>query len=234
MPGGSAVARVLGEDAPPVTTPREPARRDAERELSEPVYHRDDPSLLEQAVDWVWEKLGELLGSAVDVVPGGAVGVTVLVGALVLLVAALWARLGTPHRTTGPARPALFEDRPRTADEHRATADAHAAAGRWSEAVREAMRALVRSLEERTLLDPRPGRTADEAAHEAGRLLPAQAGALRDAAVAFDEDTYAGRAARQDTYRRIRDLDETLRRTTPTLTGAGSGSGTGTGTGSDR
>ena len=34
------------------------------------------------------------------------------------------------------------------------------------------MRAIVRSLEERALLDPRPGRTADEAAAEAGRTAP--------------------------------------------------------------
>jgi hypothetical protein len=219
MPGGTAVNGVRGEDGAPVTIPREPARREAERELSEPVYHRDDPSLLEQAVDWVWEKLGELLGSAVDIVPGGAVGLTVLVVALVLLVAALRARLGSPRRERAPARAGLFADRPRSAAEHRATADAHAAAGRWSEAVRERMRALVRSLEERTLLDPRPGRTADEAAREAGRILPAQAAALRDAAVAFDEVTYAGRTAGQETYLRIRDLDETLRRTAPTLAG---------------
>ena len=38
------------------------------------------------------------------------------------------------------------------------------------------MRAIVRSLEERALLDLRPGRTADEAAAEAGRSLPAPRG----------------------------------------------------------
>lgn len=223
MVGGPAPAAEPGDGDVPVTVPREPARRDAEEELSEPVYHRDDPGLIEQALDWTWEKLGELFGSVVDVVPGGAVGVTVLVIAVTLLIAALWARLGRPRRETAPARHGLFEERPRTAAEHRATADAHAAAGRWSEAVQERMRALVRSLEERTLLDARPGRTADEAADEAGQVLPDHATQLRSAAVAFDEVAYAGRAADEAGYRRMSELDEALRTSAPALGDAGSG-----------
>src|SRR5207342_1782676 len=50
--------------------------------------------------------------------------------------------------------------------EHRARAAAAAAAGRYDEAVRESMRAIARRLDERALLDPRPGRTADELAAE--------------------------------------------------------------------
>ncbi|EST22370.1 hypothetical protein N566_26665, partial [Streptomycetaceae bacterium MP113-05] len=207
----------------PVTIPRGPAQRDAEGELSEPVYHRDDPSPVKQALDWTWEKLGDLLGSVVDVVPGGAVGITILVVALVLLIAALWGRLGTPHRETGRTRPGLFEERPRTAAEHRASAGAHAAAGHWSEAVQERMRGLVRSMEERTLLEPRPGRTADEAAEEAGHVLPGHVMELRSAAVTFDEVAYAGRIADEASYRRLRDLDETLRTTAPAPDDSGSG-----------
>lgn len=221
MPGGPAALTVRGDEVP-VTVPRGPARRAAEDELSNPVYHQDDPGPLERAVDWFWEKLGELLGSAVDVTPGGAVGVTVIVVAVVLLLAALWARLGTPRRSPGTAVPALFEERPRSAAEHRAAAEAHAATGRWSEAVQERMRALVRALEERALLDPRPGRTADEAAGEAGGVLPAHAEALRAAAVDFDEITYAGRSADEATYTRMRTLDEAVRRTAPALSDAGS------------
>lgn len=222
MAGAPGAAAVGGEDDVPVTIPREPARREAENELSEPLYHRDDPGPIERAVDWIWRKLNELLDSVVDVVPGGAVGVAVVVILGVLLLVALWARLGTPRREAGSTAPGLFPDRPRSAAEHRATADAHAAGGRWSEAVQERMRAVVRSLEERTLLEPRPGRTADEAASEAGRVLPEQAAALQAAAVDFDEVTYAGRPADEAAHQRIRTLDETLRRTAPTLGAAGS------------
>lgn len=81
------------------------------------------------------------------------------------------------------------------------------------------MRAVVRSLEERTLLDPRPGRTADEAAAEAAASLPDHAEALRAAARAFDDVTYGGRPADADMYARLRTLDLTLTRTKPLLTG---------------
>ena len=78
------------------------------------------------------------------------------------------------------------------------------------------MRALVRSLEERSLLDPRPGRTADEAADEADRALPGHTEALHAAARSFDEVTYAARPADEAAFLRLRDLDTALCRTTPT------------------
>ena len=221
MPGGPAARTARGDDAP-VTTPREPARRAAEDELSDPLYHRDDPGPVERAADWLWHKLGDLLGTAVDAAPGGVVGLTVILVGVVVLLTALWMRLGTPHRGKRAAAPALFEERPRRAADHRRAAEAHAAAGRWSEAVQERMRALVRALEERALLDPRPGRTADESAGEAGRVLPAHAEALRAAAVDFDEVTYARRTADEAAYTRMRTLDDAVSRTAPLPDGAGS------------
>jgi hypothetical protein len=113
---------------------------------------------------------------------------------------------------------ALFDDRPRSAAEHRATAEAHAAQGHWNQAVQERMRAVVRSLEERALLDARPGRTADEAASDAGRTLRDHADRLRAAARDFDDVTYGGRAAGEGTYRRLTALDDDLQRAKPQLT----------------
>lgn len=82
------------------------------------------------------------------------------------------------------------------------------------------MRAIVRSLEERALLDPRPGRTADEAAAEAGRALPGHATRLRSAARDFDDVTYGGRTAGQSTYLALRALDTELDEAKPVLPGA--------------
>jgi hypothetical protein len=79
------------------------------------------------------------------------------------------------------------------------------------------MRAIVRALEERALLDVRPGRTADEAAAEAGRSLPAHADRLRSAARDFDDVTYGGRRATEQAYHRITGLDRDLERTKPQL-----------------
>ncbi|MDF4251002.1 DUF4129 domain-containing protein [Streptomyces sp. WMMB303] len=227
MPGGhiSALSRCCAaashrsatadESNGPLTTPRLPAREDAERELSRPEYHQHDPSLPHRAVDWLWDRLGDLLRTAAEAAPGGSVGLTVLALVLALLLVALRLRLGAlrTRRTTGSAT--LFPDRLRSAADHRAAAEAHAQAQRWTAAVQERMRALVRSLEERALLDPRPGRTADEATTEAATVLPGLAEPLRAAARTFDEVSYADRPADPTDYALLRDLDNLLLRTTP-------------------
>ncbi|MEU2395357.1 DUF4129 domain-containing protein [Streptomyces sp. NPDC007369] len=207
-----------GEPTPPVTTPREPAREAAERELSKQLYHQDDPGLLQRALDRFWDWVGDLFDRAGSATPGGTLGLVAVAVLALLALAALWWRLGTPRRAAA-GRAALFDEGPASADDHRSTADAHAAAGRWNDAVQERMRAIVRSLEERTLLDPRPGRTADEAAAEAARALPGHAADLHAAARAFDDVTYGGRTADADTYARLRTLDLALTRTKPLLTG---------------
>ncbi|MFI5796191.1 DUF4129 domain-containing protein [Streptomyces sp. NPDC051677] len=203
-------------DEPPVTIPRDPAREAARRELSKDLYHQNDPSLLQRALDTLWDWIGDLFDTASTATPGGTLGVLVVVLAVVAVVAALWWRLGTPRRQPSSAA-ALFDDRPRSAAEHRAAAEAHAAQGHWNIAVQERMRAIVRSLEERALLDARAGRTADEAAAEAGRTLPAHTDRLRAAARDFDDVTYGGRRATEQAYRRVAELDLDLERTKPQL-----------------
>ncbi|WP_407704599.1 DUF4129 domain-containing protein [Streptomyces spongiae] len=216
--GGTAVrALPVSDDAPPLTTPRDPAREAARRELSKRMYHENDPSWFQRALDAFWEWLDKLFGAASAATPGGALGLVVIVLVVLALLGALWWRLGTPHRTP-TSSPALFDDRPRSAAEHRANAEAHAAQGHWNQAVQERMRAIVRSLEERALLDVRPGRTADEAASEAGRTLPAHADRLRAAAQDFDDVTYGGRSTGEGTYHRLAALDDDLHRTKPVLT----------------
>jgi len=208
------------EDEVPVTVPRDPAREAAEDELSKPMYHENDPSLLRRLLDWVWDRVGDLLDTAAGVTPGGWVGLVVITLLVVLLLVALRLRMGALRRTPATGgHGELFDDRPRSAAAHRAEAERHAAAGRWSEALQERMRALVRSLEERALLDPRPGRTADEAATEAARALPQHTAALRAAATAFDEVTYAARPADRAAYLHLRDLDDAVRNSRPRLVG---------------
>ncbi|NUK88548.1 DUF4129 domain-containing protein [Streptomyces lunaelactis] len=222
--GGLTTTRRLirvGDDVP-VDTPRIPAREAAERELSKPMYHENDPSLLQRALNRFWDWVGNLFDAASGAAPGGPLGLLVVVLVVIGLAAALWWRLGTPRRSPGSAD-SLFDDSPRSASEHRAAAEAHATAGLWNQAVQERMRAIVRSLEERALLDPRPGRTADEAAAEAGRSLPDQADGLRAAAREFDDVTYGGRTADRSAYRRVRDLDLELERAKPLLSAAAQG-----------
>lgn len=215
---GIAAARLVPADGDvPVDTPRVPAREAAQDELSDPVYHEHDPNLLERGLDRFWEWIGDLFAGATGAVPGGPLGLVVLALAVVGLGTALWWRLGTPRRPVRSPE-ALFDSALCSAADHRAAAAAHAGARRWAEAVQERMRALVRSLEDRAVLDPHPGRTADEAATEAGRLLPAHADRLRAAARVFDDVTYGGRTADEAAYRTMCTLDADIEGAKPLLT----------------
>ena len=205
------------DDEPPVTIPRDPAREAARRELSKRLYHENDPSLFQRALDTLWDWIGDLFTTASTATPGGTLGLLTVILALTAGVGALWWHLGTPRRQP-PSAAALFDDRPHSAAQHRAAAEAHATRGHWNQAVQERMRAIVRSLEERALLDTRPGRTADEAAAEAARTHPAHTDRLSAAARDIDDVTYGGRRATGETYHRITALDLDVERTRPHLT----------------
>jgi hypothetical protein len=217
--GTQALAAGGSGHEPPVTIPRDPAREAARRELSKRMYHENDPGLIQRALNAFWNWFDHVLGTATSATPGGTVGLIVVVLFVVAVLAALWWRLGAPRRRPVSAA-VLFDDRPRSAADHRAASEAHAAQGHWNQAVQERMRAVVRSLEERTVLDLRPGRTADEAAAEAGRALPAHIDRLHAAAKEFDDVTYGGRSASEQSYRRIAELDRDLERTKPALAGS--------------
>ncbi|MBP0461668.1 DUF4129 domain-containing protein [Streptomyces montanisoli] len=218
--GGAPAAAWLtgGSGHIPLVVSREAARREAELELTKGEYHQHDPNLLQRAVGHILGWIGHLFDKASGVAPGGRVGVIVVLVAVLALLGALWWRLGAPRRTVrAPDGAALFDDAPRSAADNRAAAEAHAAAEHWTEAAKERMRAIVRALEERALLAPRPGRTAAEAAAEAGRSLPPYADRLRTAATSFDAVAYGSRTADRALYQRLRDLDADLERAKPDM-----------------
>lgn len=197
---------------------RDTARELSRRELRKPIYHRDEPSFVERALrrlsDWVHSLLDRLSGTHA----GGSGGWTMLILLFVILVlvgAAVWWRVGRPRRNAAE-RTGLLEGRPTTADDHSDQAERHAAAGEWALAIRERMRAIARSLEERTILQPRPGRTADELAREAAEALPAHAEDLAASVRVFDDVWYGGRQGDAEGYRRITELDRRLRSARPT------------------
>ncbi|MEO3749021.1 DUF4129 domain-containing protein [Streptomyces sp. B6B3] len=211
-------ARGSDEPGPPVEVGRDAAREAAERELNKPMYAEHEPGPVRRVWNWVWEHVFGALESAAFNTPGGWLGLLLILVLAVGLIVALRMRLGALRTAAGPPRAPLFTDRPRSAAEHRAAAAEHARGARWDQAVQERLRAVVRALEERVLLEPRPGRTADEAAAEAGRALPGLAAELRAAAHTFDEVTYGGRPAGQADYDRLRELDERQQHSKPDLT----------------
>ncbi|MFE5585192.1 DUF4129 domain-containing protein [Kitasatospora sp. NPDC056531] len=209
--------RLLAAGGAPVTVPRDPARDAAREELLNAEYHKNDPSVLKRVTDWFWDHINHALGSISGDGTDGTTGLVLFLIVAALIAAAVWWRLGAPKRAARTVLGVYGTEGPRSAAQYRADAAGHAAAGRWTEAVREQMRALVRALEERTLLDTRPGRTADEAAAEAGRALPEHAAALTAAARTFDDIAYGDRTADQAAYQLLLDLDRTLERTRPAL-----------------
>lgn len=201
------LAGVLGRlGADPID--RDDARRRAHEELSRAVYHRYDDPWPVRVIKAVERFIGHAFDSAAAHSPGGGVGAVGFVVLLVAIVALARWRLG-PMARAAHVSVDVLADTTMTATEHRRRANDAAAAGEWKTAVVERMRALARGLEERALLDPRPGRTADELAAEAGRLLPGARELLAAAATTFDAVAYGDRAATSGDYDAIRRADET-------------------------
>ncbi|MCO5969172.1 DUF4129 domain-containing protein [Actinoallomurus soli] len=200
---------------PPIA--RDPARELARRELGKPIYHQDDPSFFERILNKISDWLNALYHRFTDVgggAGGGWLGIVVLLVILAVVVGAVWWRIGSVRRNAaGPG--ALLGEAVTTAEDHRATAERHAAAGQWPEAIRERLRAIARDLEERAIVPPRPGRTADELATEAGTALPDHADALASGVRLFDDVWYGGRQGDADGYRALVDLDDRLRAARP-------------------
>lgn len=177
---------------------RDQAHDAARRELERRQYDEARPSLTYRAINWVIDKIKEALAHAAGV-PGGRLGVLLIVLVVGLLVAVVVVRLRPSLRT--PSSADLFEGAlALTATQHRQTAEAAALRGDYAEAVRERLRAVVRSLEERGVLDPRPGRTALEVSAEAAKTAPALAAPLRRGAVTFERIWYGGQPADPAAY----------------------------------
>jgi hypothetical protein len=169
----------------------EAAHQAAINELRKAEYHRDDPGLTDRILTWLVQRLGWLLSGTT----AGSAGLLVLVllggVGIFAVVRARSARAGVRAQAAERADPL----RPLHARDHRVAAERLAAEGRRAEALREWLRATVQTIEERGVLDPRPGRTGDDIAREAGVLLPSAADALTVAMDAFDLVWFGGRPA---------------------------------------
>lgn len=191
----------------PIT--RDGARQDAHRELQRGIYDEARPSLLARAIAKVVDAVRSLLHDASSATPGGAFGLLLLV-LLLALAAFLVVRLG-PLRRPRTLAGGLDAPAAVTADDLAAQAESFATQRQWAEAVRARLRAVVRRLEDRTLIEPRPGRTAYEVARDAGGVAPALRPQLERAAETFGEVWYGGRDADERDYRVMVELDDAVR-----------------------
>ena len=191
---------------------REEGRERALRELSDPLYGEQEPSLVDRFLDW----LAGLIDGLADA-GSGFVGGWVVLGPLLLVVAALvvWLIIWLRPSRSRASGPPVHEGAVLSAADHRAASDRHEAAGEYAAAVAERLRAVSVDLEERAIVAPRAGRTATELAAEASVLLPGEADGLREGARIFNDVAYGDRSATADSARTMRELDTRLRAARP-------------------
>lgn len=196
--GGSGIGRTAGQ-------------RLARAELSKSMYHPGIPQA-QRIADWISHAIGRILNSAGLARPGFSWWAIVGLAALaVLTVAAIMFWVGPVRRSGRRAAPVLPRHEQFTARDHRQRAESMAAAGDYTTAIVESLRAIAAELQERGILAPRPGRTADELAAEASVPLPGQAAGLRQGARLFDDIRYGGHSGTAAGYQRLRDLDAGIR-----------------------
>ena len=202
MPGFRSAQSAL---AGPLTTAggpyigRVPAQRLARRELAE-------VSIWQRVLDW----LARTIGSASHAVPGGWFGLIVLLVLAVAGSALIIARLRPGPGSRLRSAPVLAGGS-RTAADYRRSAERHAAADDYTAAIIDSVRSIAADLEERAVLRPDPGRTADELAAQAGLVLPGRAGDLIGIARLFDDVRYGDQRGTAQGYARVTEVAGELR-----------------------
>ena len=198
---------------PAIDIDRDTAHQAAQHELDKPIYPKG--SVTQRIHEWVHELLYRLLqhGSSI---PGGWFTVSVLITLLVVAIAVAIRIAQRTIRTRQVGDYQVFDTGQLTAAEHRAIAERCAAEGDWTAAIRHRLRAVARGLEESGMLDPSPGRTANELADAAAERIPRLGAELSQSATAFNDVTYGERPGTPTSYQLIADLDDHLRFHSPT------------------
>jgi hypothetical protein len=215
------VGAVLTFTALPLIPDGDEARTWAERELADPAYDIAEPTPIDRFARAVLDFFARLFSGGLPEAwgPWLAVGVAVLVVALLVTAVLIW---GRPRaRARARARSDLFDAADaRTAADLRRSAEAAAARFEWDAAVAERFRALARALGERLIVDPVPGATVHAFAREASEAFPVYAEALESAAAAFDDVRYLRRPGTAELYRVVADLDDELADSRPAAAAA--------------
>ncbi|WP_105566894.1 DUF4129 domain-containing protein [Microbacterium halophytorum] len=195
------------------------ARRLAEDELSRRVYDEAQPSFLDRIALAISDFFDSLVLRGVGEAWSPIVVVLVLCGLAALIAVGLvvWGRPKLAHRQRSASALLFGEDDVRPAAELRRDAEAHAAAGRWEQAIADRFRALARALEERDVLDPVPGLTAHGMAEIAAEFFPQQAAVVRTGASHFDDVRYLRRPGTAAMYSDVARADDDVAGARPAM-----------------
>lgn len=201
----------------PVDPNREEARQWLARELAKPAYREAEPNWFDTVVtdflDW--------LASLIDGASGGPPALLLIIIVLVIvgLIVAAYFIFGPPrlNRRSRTAGTLFGDDDSRDAATIRRAAEKAAAAEDWALAIEEMFRAIARGLSERSVLSMFPGTTATGFAAEATEYFPDLDGRLAASGAAFDDVRYLDRPGTEEAYRRVAELERTIRDRKPVL-----------------
>jgi hypothetical protein len=192
-------------DLPTPTVGASRVRSVTQQILSQAQFRPPKRTPLQAAWHWLTTELGKLLDRVLGLTgPSGSTIASIL--AVVLVAAAVavlvWSMVRSNRRRGGRIRPpgvVLTSGSPsRSPAEWRAEAAAHAAAGRWRDALRCRYRALVAELAGRGLIEEIPGRTSGEYRQDVAAVVPAAGSAFDGATELFEQAWYGDIATGPD------------------------------------
>lgn len=205
---------------PPVVPGRDEARKWALEELSRQEYAAAQPGLLEKLWRDFLEWLRSLTIEGIDTGGGSALPLITTAALVLIAVAIVLARPRLNARRRGDGKKAVDVDPSVSPDTYRKRAESAAASGDWAAAVVEQFRAIVRSAEDRAVIDPQPGRTADEVAIALGSAFSSHAGQLKRTAAVFDAVRYGKATVGRQVFEDTVALDTSLAGLQPDFSGS--------------
>lgn len=193
------------------------ARRWAEEELANPKYADAKPTWFDLVARDIGRFLADLFSSqnGANIGPSALIIVSVIVVGALITALIIWGRPRSSRAVRRVRSDLLGVDDDRSAAQLRADAERSARDGDWDTATVLRFRAIARGLLERDLIDPAPGATAQAIAREASTVFADEAGAMRSAAVSFDDVRYLRHPATAESYGELAATDDRLRARRP-------------------
>ncbi|HEY5887458.1 MAG TPA: DUF4129 domain-containing protein [Acidimicrobiales bacterium] len=187
----------------------EEIRQLADDILARPEFRQPEPSLIEQARDWVEKRIGDILDAAFSGSAGSLVGWVVLLVAVGLII---WSATRFSRTVQAGGRVGIQVEgiHRRSPGQWRAEAEAHEAAGAWKEALRCRYRALIGDLVAEGVLDDVAGRTTGEFRRDVTERAPDRSEAFSAATELFELAWYADRPTGADESARFQALAATV------------------------
>ena len=195
------------EELPPPAASPDDIRRAADEVMARPEFQQPPKSFYERAQEWLADRLDDLIQALFE---GGRSSILawLAIGVIVGVIAFLIYRIvsGMARNPAAEAQLSIVTERRRPATDWEREADAHAAAGRWRDALRCRYRALVARLATMGAVDEVPGRTAGEYRVELRRTRPDAAPAFGSATELFERAWYGHRPMGADDEATFREL----------------------------